>query len=321
MTQSFQQAGRTASSPAGPGGGRGGLPAPPVKPRELEDPLNRLLFHPFSRRLARALAPTGTSPNAVSVAGALIVAAAAAAYTGLGWPESVLVGFLLHMSWHVVDGADGDLARMTGKASPVGELVDGACDYAGHGILYVALAAFLDDSIGLWAWPLATAAAFSRAAQSNHAESERRTYLWRAYGVPWLQHAHASGDELFRRPGWHARLLAGLGSGYVRLSTAMSPHSGAVEAAVDRCGDDPRQKLRIHRLCRTASRRSLFLHSLLGANPRTILLGASMALASPLYFFIVECTLMNLLLATSIAQQNACNRRLAAKLTGVEPLR
>jgi phosphatidylglycerophosphate synthase len=38
---------------------------------------------------------------------------------------------MLHMGWHVLDGADGDLARMTGRASPQGELFDGICDYVG----------------------------------------------------------------------------------------------------------------------------------------------------------------------------------------------
>ena len=36
-----------------------------------------------------------------------------------------------------------DLARLTGKASPTGELVDGVCDYSAHVVLYVVLAAML----------------------------------------------------------------------------------------------------------------------------------------------------------------------------------
>src|SRR5688572_1851297 len=148
---------------------------------ELEDPLNRYLYHPLAARLARSLAPTGISPNAVSVAGAMFVWAAAWAYTAVAWPFGVLLGLGLHMIWHVVDGADGDLARLTGKASPKGEMVDGLCDYAAHAVLYITLAALLDDAIGGWAWILASVAGASHAFQTNHAESQRRNYLCWAY--------------------------------------------------------------------------------------------------------------------------------------------
>src|SRR5918999_275139 len=103
------------------------LPPPPSRPRELEDALNHFIYHPLAYRLALLLRPTGISPNAVSVIGMLLVWAAAAAYAGLAWPQSVAIGLALHLSWHVVDGADGDLARLTSRSSPTGELVDGVC--------------------------------------------------------------------------------------------------------------------------------------------------------------------------------------------------
>ena len=148
--------------------------APRTRPRELEDGLNFHVYHPLSGRLARALVPTGVSPNAVSVLGGLLICAAAYFYTQVAWPAGALIGFACHLLWHVVDGADGDLARMTGKASPTGEIIDGICDYAGHVVLYVALAAMLAESIGGWAWAWGWAAGLSHVVQTNHAESQRR---------------------------------------------------------------------------------------------------------------------------------------------------
>ena len=58
--------------------------------------------------------------------------------------------------------------------------------------MYFAFAFLLDDWLGGWAWVLAVAAGASHIAQTNHAETQRRTYLWWAYGVPWLKHAAAS---------------------------------------------------------------------------------------------------------------------------------
>ncbi len=51
------------------------------------------------------------------------------AYAQRIWPWSARVGLALHMGWHIVDGADGDLARLTGRSSPTGELVVGPSDY------------------------------------------------------------------------------------------------------------------------------------------------------------------------------------------------
>ena len=281
---------------------------------ELEDPLNRYLYHPLSGRLARALVPTGISPNAVSVAGALLVWAAAWAYASLAWPVGALLGFVLHMAWHVFDGADGDLARMTGKASPTGELVDGLCDYAANVVLYVVLAAILDDRIGGWAWLLAVAAGASHAVQTNHAETQRRCYLWWAYGVPWLKHARDAGDEVFRERGAFSGFYLGLARFYLKAASWMAPWSGRLDTMVEDAAGDNHRLTRIRRLVRGSARRSLAYEKLVGPNPRTIMLGISMLAGSPQWYFLGEAVLLNLLLAASVAHHNALQRRLVERL-------
>ena len=302
----------SASKGMGANGEGGPGRRPGSKPRELEGLLNWFVFHPLSRRLAVALAPTFVTPNMVSVLGAILVLAAGAlyaGYTGLAFETAVAIGFTLHMLWHVVDGADGDLARLTGRASPFGEMVDGLCDYISHALLYLMLATFLDDQIGLWAYPLGLISGFSRVAQANHAESQRRIYLWRAYGVPWMQQAHESDDELFRKKGG-VGLLARVTAAYLWLADRLSPASAELDHAAEQATRDPAMRRRLSRLCKRASRQPLFLQGLLGANPRTILLGLSMALGSPLWFFLVETTLLNLLLVVSVRRQRRCNEAL-----------
>ena len=284
------------------------------RPRELEDGLNFYLYHPLAARLARLLKPTGISPNAVSVLGCLLIVGAAWAYTGLAWPQGVVAGFTLHLLWHVADGADGDLARLTGKSSPAGELVDGVCDVAGHVVLYVALAAMLQHQIGGWAWPLAVAAGASHIVQSTHVETQRRSYLWWAYGIPWLKHAQAPGDAKFRRANRFSITYAWMAPAYVGLANALNPFSARVDAAVDAAASDRMRRAAIRRLVRRASRGSLRFQKIVGANPRTILLGVSMALGSPLYYFLVETVLLNLALSVSVRHHNVVGRRLAERL-------
>jgi hypothetical protein len=52
----------------------------------------------------------------------------------------------------------------------------------------------------------------------------------------------------------------------------------------------------------------------LGANPRTVLLGLSMAAGSPLYYFIFELTVLNLLTIVSLMLHRRMNARLEAEL-------
>ena len=288
---------------------------PRTRPRELEDPLNLYVYHPLAARLARMLVPTGIAPNAVSVMGLVALCAATWAYIGMDWPLNAAIGFSLMLLWHIIDGADGDLARMTGRTSATGELVDGVCDYLGNIIMYVAFAFLLDDTLGAWAWVLAVAAGASHIVQTNHAETQRRLYLWRAYGVPWLRNAAASGDALFRRENWIARWFGWGAVAYVWLSDRMSPSENPIDAALAKAAGNPREIQRIRAMVRRASRTSLVLQKGLGANPKTIIIGAAMALGSPLYYFVTTIVALNLLLAISILHHARVARRLAEALT------
>lgn len=287
---------------------------PRTRPRELEDPLNFYLYHPLAARLARLLLPTGIPANAVSVLSAIALVGAALAYTTMRWPLGVFAGFGLMLLWHVIDGADGDLARMKGTASTTGELVDGVCDYLGYTFMYFAFAFLLDNELGGWAIPLAIAAGASHVMQTNHAESQRRAYLWRAYGVPWLRNDTADGGTLFGEGNWFTRYFGFWAVGHLWLESRLSPGTGPIDAALANAVDDPARLGRIRRLVRRASRDSMRLEKALGANPKTLVVALSMAFGSPLWFFLTEIFLLNLLLVWSIRHHNRVNRRLAAML-------
>ena len=283
-------------------------------PREMEDWLNFHVYHPLANRLADLLALTPVTPNMVSFAGWLLIVAAAFIYTGLSWPVSVLIAWPLHLLWHVFDGADGALARRTGKSSPFGELVDGVCDYTGHIILYVALAAFLDDWIGGWAWGVAALSGLSRIFQSNHSETQRRTYLWRVYGVPWLKNAFAAQDKRLERRTLFTAIFEPLGRLYVGIAAVSNPLSERIDAVVARTDGHPAERERISRVCRVAQRTPLKLQTFLGPNIRTVMLGVSMALGSPLWFFLFEIVPLNLLLLWSKRLQRRADLNVVARL-------
>ena len=285
----------------------------PQRPRELQDTLNHYLYHPLAWQLARLLAPTPITPNMVSVLGAGCVVAAAFAYTQLTWPVSAALGMFLHMSWHVVDGADGDLARMTGRSSPIGEMVDGLCDYLSHAVLYIALGVLLVGGTGLisgWqAWVLVIFAGLSHAIQANHAEVQRRQYQYWVYGTPWLRNSHNADDSATSKS-WAGALV----SAYIGVASGMTPEALKIDAAVQAAGSDKARLDSIASAVRAESPPLLLLCKILGPNPRAIVLGLSMFAGSPVWYMLYQSVVLNLLLVFSVAQHNAAARRIAARI-------
>jgi phosphatidylglycerophosphate synthase len=288
------------------------------RPPEIEEWLNGRVIHPLSDRLTDALVPTGVTPNMVSAFGVVSSIGAGVFYALPGWPATTLIAFLFHLGWHVFDGSDGDLARRTGKSSPSGEIVDGICDYLSHVAVYAALAWVLSTEIGGWAWLIALAAGVSRAVQANHYESARRTYQWWVYDNPWIRQNVAKGDE---RPGGWARLTAGLADGYLAVSRWASADDSALVAQHERLMAGP------HAQAARALYAARFLPlvkraSLLGALHETQAIFAAMLIGmttgyGPLYVFVYELVVLNLVMVRSISAQKTANARLAQEMAAL----
>jgi len=286
----------------------------PKRPAELHDPLNRYLYHPLAWQLARRLARTPVTPNMVSMLGALCVIAAGIAYAQPWYPASALLGLLLHMAWHVVDGADGDLARLTGRSSPTGEMVDGLCDYLSHVVLYIILAFLLQSTmepVSAWAW--VAVAGISHAVQSNHVEVQRRQYQYWVYGTPWIRNNHEA-DSATGKSGF-----ASLVSAYLAVASGMTPFALKIDAAVEQAGGNQERLARIAAAVRSEAPPLLFLCKILGPNPRAIVLGLAMLAGGPdwsgvFYYCLYQAIVLNGLLVVSVITHNAAAKRIAAKI-------
>jgi phosphatidylglycerophosphate synthase len=285
----------------------------PQRPRELQDPLNHFLYHPLAWQLARLLSKTPITPNMVSVCGALCVIGAAAAYAQPLFPVAALVGMALHMTWHVVDGADGDLARMTGRSSPIGEMVDGLCDYLSHVVLYLVLGWLLHFSMGPAAWGWMLVAGISHAVQANHVEVQRRQYQYWVYATPWIRHSHQQGSET-AKSGFSALVNA-----YLSVASGMTPFALKIDDAVDQASGDPARLEVIRAAVRTEAPPLLLLCKILGPNPRAIVLGIAMLAGGPgwhgaFYYFAYQSVVLNALLVWSVMAHNAAAQRIAARI-------
>ncbi len=129
----------------------------------------------FNRRLAYPLAvvsaKVGLHPNVVSIVGMTVGAAS-------GWwfqfqDSAVTWGVALLVVATIIDNADGMVARMTGKSSEFGYVLDGLCDNVVFTSVYVGGIYSIWEADtpfggewGPWAWLLAVAAGVSHSRQS-----------------------------------------------------------------------------------------------------------------------------------------------------------
>ncbi len=127
-----------------------------LRGKTRDGPVARWLNRPLSIRITRHLVRTGITPNAISLLAFGLSVLAAALFLLPGWP-ALIAGGLLAQFASVVDGCDGEVARLKYRESDYGGWLDAVLDrYAD---------AFLLGGLAWHAWqagdgPLALASGF-----------------------------------------------------------------------------------------------------------------------------------------------------------------
>ena len=308
----------TATSATPPGSAdapSGGEPASASVKRtgEIEEPTNRLLIHPTSRALVEPLARWGVSPNAVSLAGLAAGAAAALAYARYAeWPF-VVAGFALMVVWHVLDGADGQLARLTGKTSEVGKALDGLCDHGTFVLVYVALASAAAGAEGSWVWLWAVAAGASHAVQANAYEGVRYAYdYWvtgkRSARVP----TPAEYREEVRGSTGAAWALSRLQLLYLRVQH--SERAAALRGRLEAAARGPGGAGRLAEAYRDTHLAGVRRWNLLCSNYRTVAIAVACLAGSPVFFFAYEAVVLNGVFVALLRMERRNDRALLERL-------
>lgn len=118
----------------------------------------RLVDRRISCALTRLLLPTGVTPNQVTIASIAAGLGAAALFT-LGDPRVAIVASFLFLASTIVDGCDGELARLTFRESRLGAILDVVGDNVVHLFLFAGIALGLyradhDPRIAVAGWLL-----------------------------------------------------------------------------------------------------------------------------------------------------------------------
>nr|WP_275943708.1 CDP-alcohol phosphatidyltransferase family protein [Gluconacetobacter tumulisoli] len=250
----------------------------------------------------------GITPNAVSVSGMASGLLAGLAYHQYRDPRCAVAGFVLMIAWHVLDGADGQLARLTNSQSHTGKILDGICDYVTFIAVYTGLALALVRDHGAWVWVVVVLAGLCHAVQSAAYEMQRQEYNFWGWGrgssaFPKLavSRRRGPGDVLF---GVYARIQHLTAGGAVALHRRLS---ATLAAHPDRA---PAVRLRYRQAFAPLVRR----WSILSANYRTIGIFICALARAPLLYFGIEIVGLGLVLLALMVRQRACDAAFGIEL-------
>lgn len=126
-------------------------------PKPTDSVINRLFTRRISGPLTRLLLRTGVTPDLATVfAFTVTLAAAALVATGERW--LLLAGGLGIVLGFALDGVDGELARVSGRASRRGAVLDTLLDRYADLAVVLALVLAAGGSATTWAWGFAAGA-------------------------------------------------------------------------------------------------------------------------------------------------------------------
>ncbi|HEX4504507.1 MAG TPA: CDP-alcohol phosphatidyltransferase family protein [Alphaproteobacteria bacterium] len=268
---------------------------------EIEEITNLYVIHPVSNFLTPRFARLGITPNAVSVAGMGFGILAAFAYYHYRDLKLAIAGFFLMIAWHVMDGADGQLARLTNRQSELGKVLDGVCDYVTFIAVYTALAASLARDIGARAWLLAAVAGLFHAFQAAAYEAQRQEYSF--WGLGKTSAKLAMPPSAGGAPGPMASLHRLYVGAQLLVSGQTVAFRGRLAQAFEKAGPGGANAIRerYREIFAPAVRR----WSILSANYRTIGLFLGAAIGRPDYYFLFEIFGFSAILALLLAYQRS----------------
>lgn len=293
----------------------------PVKrTAEIEEVTNLHLIHPIASRLVPFCARMKISPNAVSFAGMAFGVSAAIAYNHYQNASYAIVGFLCMVMWHIMDGADGQLARLTQSQSELGKVLDGICDYVTFVAVYVGLALPISAQQGRWVWGLVAVAGVCHAVQAAAYEVQRQDYNFWGLGLRSAQLPDASaplptaraGSGLQRQSHRVHRLYAA-----VQLLTVGSTVESRLKLAT-MLNSQPERAASIRARYRQIFAPAVRRWSVMSANYRTIGIFAFALLQRPLYYFWWEVVGLTTIMVVLLVLQHRRYALFFAKLDTAE---
>lgn len=277
------------------------------KAREAEGILDLYFYRKVGFRLAQFFARLGMTPVAVTLLGGVfgLLAGHLYYYRDL---RTTLAGVALHVFANALDNADGQLARLTGKGSREGRIIDSLVDHIIFVNIYLHLTLrCLSEGASPTVCLLALGAGISHALQGAGADYFRNGYLYFVNERSGAQLDSVAGLRAdYRALTWRAqpwpKFLLATYLNFTRQQELLAPKLNRLRFVTDRQfpNEIPRWLKARYRDC---ARPMFKWWGFLMTNTRMLVLFLLLLLDRPAWFFWLELTVFNVLLVWLIVRQ------------------
>ncbi len=292
------------------------------KSQDTEEWLDVHFTRPLGLLWANFFNRFNVHPNVVTVLSIILGAAAGVMFY---YPDLVhtCIGILLLVWANIYDSTDGQMARMTGKKTRWGRILDGFAGDVWFFTIYFFICLRLTPVWGVWIWLMAAVSGFvCHARQCQLADYYRNVHLYFLKGEGGSElDSYERLREEFRALPWRGNLvwkvfLFSYGN-YTRTQEQMTPAFQALKRALAaRFGR--RLPMRLRDDFRAGSLPLMKYANILTFNTRAIFLYAVLLLGVPWVYFVFELTVMNVLLLYLRARHESLCRRIHSQLDTYE---
>jgi len=294
-----------------------------LKSIDTEEFIDIHFYRPIGYRWALLFSKLNIAPNTITIAAIFIGIGAGICFY---FPDLKIniAGMLLLVWANSYDSADGQLARMTGKTSPIGRMLDGLCGIIWFLVIYAAICVRLTPSWGVWIWVLGAITGYFHGKQTTMADYYRNIHLFFLKGK--------SGSELSESPiikdnfvkmSWKHnftdKLFHGFYLNYTKDQESMTPNFQQMMQLI-------REKYPVENIpewfrmvFREKSLPLMKYTNMLTFNTRTITLFIMIAINLPWLYFIFELTAFNIMLVYMVVRHERICAGLCKQLIAENP--
>ena len=288
------------------------------KVREAEGILDVYFYRRVGFQLAKFFAKLGLSPMGVTVLGGVFGILAGHLYFYQNLLTNI-AGMILHVWANALDNADGQLARLTGRQSRDGRIIDSLVDHLIFASIYLHLTLrCLSEGASPLIWVVALIAALSHGLQGAGADYYRNAYLYFAKGRSRGDFdSSAALQSEYRALNWlespWQKFLLTLYLGFTRQQEAISRPLKKFRETVDRTFRDQIPEW-LRARYRGAARPAFKFWGVLMTNSRMLVLFAVLLIDRAAWFFWLEITVCNFLLIYLLFREKRMCRSLLQTL-------
>lgn len=279
-----------------------------LKSLDTEEFIDIHFYRPIGYQWALFFNKLDISPNTVTIASIFIGIAAGICFYFNDLTINI-IGMLLLIWANSYDSADGQLARMTGKKSPLGRVLDGACGDLWFISIYAAICLRLTPEWGIWIWVLAAITGFFHSKQASMADYYRNIHLLFLKGESGSELSKSDKLEAeFVNMSWKKdfvyKLFGFFYLNYTKEQERFSPKFQMMMEAIrstytDKIPDEFRRKFR------EKSLPLMKYTNMLSFNTRVIALFVSLFINMPWLYFVFEITVLNIMLIYMVSKHES----------------